>query len=72
MKGYVKQLSFIKLFFIISFEICIFDMESQFIGEINYIIMCIYFSTSVTLTYHTVREMHPREIAAILHGRIHE
>ena len=38
----------------------------------NQIIMCIYFPTSVAVTYHSIREMHPREIAAILHGRIHE
>ena len=49
-------------------------MASEFIGEINYIIMCIYSPPplSNTLMYHSIRETHPRENPAILHGKIHE
>lgn len=43
-------------------------MASEFIREINYIIMCIY----CPFIYHSMREMHPRENAAILHRKIHE
>lgn len=65
MKDYVEATEFNLIsFFITSFEICIFGYGKS-IYRRNQIIMCIYF-ISVALTYHSIREMHPREIAAIL------
>lgn len=47
-------------------------MASEFIREINYVIMCTYCPFNNTLIHHSMREMHPRENAVILHRKIHE
>lgn len=59
--------------FITSFGNIYINKACEFIGEINYIIICIYTPpVGNTLMYHSIGEMHPRENVAILHGKIHE